>query len=109
MHFLDFCGYIISLLLIYIEHVLDNVADESLTVVDQGIVKLVALNQEHAHADFIRSLSLDLVDGVLVHLDAINIFFLIANFVFTELLDFFRLLHQEQVLIVDIDSLSSDL
>jgi len=75
--------------------------------VDKSVVELVALNQEHAHSDFVGSLSFDLSNGFLVHLDALNVQLLVSFFL-DEFLDFLGLLQDEEILVIDVDSFFSD-
>lgn len=109
LHFLDFLGHIVRLLQVDIVHVLNDVINELLTLMDQGVVEIMALDQEHAHANLVWGLRLDLVDRILVLLNAFDVLLLVAFFSITESLHLLRLLHQEEVLIVDIDRLSCDL
>ena len=48
---------------------LADLLDVFLANVDEALIQALALNQEHAHAQFKRSLIADLLDGVLVVLD----------------------------------------
>ena len=109
LHLLDFLRDIACLLQVDIVHVLNNVIDQLLTLVDQSVIEVMALDEEHAHSDFIGGLSLDLIDSVLVLLNAIDILLLVSLLLLTERFDLLRLLHQEEILIVHIDSLLSDL
>ena len=109
LHLLHHLGHIVRLLQVDIVHVLHDVIDELLALVDQGVVQVVALDEEHAHANLVRGLSLNLRNRVLVLLNALDVLGLVALFSIAESLDFLLLLHQEQVLVVDVDRLSGDL
>lgn len=80
---------------VYVVYVCDDVVDELFALLDQRVVQLVALDKEHAHANFIRSLSLDLPDSFKVDLDASNVLTLLAVLLLAENLDFLRLLQKE--------------
>ena len=109
MHLLDLLSDIASLLQVDFVHVLYNVIDQLLTLVDQSIIQIMALDQEHAHTDLVGGLCLDLIDSILILLDAINILLLVSILLLTECFNFLRLLHQEEILIIDVDGLGSDL
>jgi len=77
--------------------------------VDESVVQFVALDQEHAHADLIGCLSLDLSDRVKVHLNALFVSLLLPVGLARELLNFLWLLKDEQVLVVNTNSLLGNL
>ena len=109
LHLLDLLRDIASFLQVDIIHVLNNVIDQLLTLVDQSVIEIMALDQEHAHSDFIGGLSFDLIDSVLVLLNAIDMLLLVSLLLFTERFDLLRFLHQEEILVVYVDGLGSDL
>jgi len=98
-----------SLFVVLLVDVNDNGFDQFFALVDESVVKFVALDEEHAHADLVGRLSLDLGDRVEVDLDALNVCILVALWLRYELLHPLRLFQDEEVLIVDVHSFGCDL
>ena len=72
------------------------------------VVQLVTLDQEHTHANLVWCLVLDLLDCVQVKQDTLNVLLAIADRVSNKLGNALRLLKDKQVVVVDVDGLSSD-
>ena len=100
---LDLSDHLCGLIEVDVIDALHDVVDQLLALADQTVVEVVALDQEHAHANLIGSLGLDLLDRVKVDLDFLNVLRLYALGVGTEFFHSLRLLEEEEVLVVDID------
>lgn len=108
---LDVGDLLLDPVLLINEHVLvdalQDLVDELFTDSNEGVVELVALNQEHGHSDLEGALGLNLLDGLVVLVDLSKEFFPLEGFLVQEFVDSSIFMEQELEVLVDSGGLLS--